>query len=117
MAHTDRLQDRLQDRPECNDDRYIGHKAASPDPSANMCNTAGTSAQYDPTAFLNDLFSYHPARIDQVPKYQAIRSAAKHLAEIILTNTRDCGDRERAITLLRQSVHMANAAVAMDGRF
>lgn len=97
-------------------DCYIGHKAPSP-VNTDCCNSAGTAAQYDPTAFLNDLFSYHSPRPDQLPKYQAIRSAAKHLAEVIVTNTRSCGDQERAITLLRQTVHMANAAVALEGRF
>lgn len=110
---TDRIDDRLRDKG----DRQNAGSSVLGGMTPAPADTCGQSSAYDPTAFLNDLFSYHPPRHDQIPKYQAIRSAAKHLAEIIITNTRDCGDRERAITLLRQSVHMANAAVAMDGRF
>jgi hypothetical protein len=82
----------------------------------NQAGQAQTVA-YDPTAWLNDIFRYHPPRPDQIQKYAAIRSAAKHLAEVISQNTPSCEDQNRAITLLRQSVHMANAAIALDGRY
>jgi hypothetical protein len=99
-------------------DRFIGHNTQASDPRAcDGMQQAEKAAQHDQTAFLNDLFSYHSPRPDQIPQYQAIRSAAKHFAEVIITNTHNCADRERAITLLRQSVHMANAAVALDGRY
>ena len=115
MAYGENIEDRIgRDTT----DRYIGHKASTPDPNANMCNAAPPSGgQYDPTAFLNDLFSYHPPRPDQIPKYQAIRSAAKHFAEIVMTNTPMSADQQNALLLIRMATHMANAAVALNGRF
>jgi hypothetical protein len=95
-------------------DRFIGHKAIPTD-NVNQCGTA-QPMQYDPTAFLNDLFSYHAPRPDQLPKYQAIRSAAKHFAEIVLSNTPPSADQSASIRKIREAVMTANAAIALDGR-
>lgn len=64
---------------------------------------------------LDELFKYHNPREDQLPKYQAVRSAAKYLAEVIVTNTPLGSDQATAIRKLREAVMTANAAIALDG--
>lgn len=64
---------------------------------------------------LADIFTYHDDP-SKVPNYTAIRSAAKHLAEVILQNAPDCADTSSAVWCVRQAVLWANAAVALDGR-
>lgn len=120
-------QDRVEER--------IGQKSyrvPSPGQAYDSCNSdnagqtmpdvaMGCSAAYDPSAqinaMLNDLFQYHPPRPDQLPRYQAIRSAARHFAEVMLSNTRSCADQQNALLFIRMATQMANAAVAMDGRY
>lgn len=60
------------------------------------------------------IFQYHddPSKI---PAYMAIRTAAKNLAEVILNNSPGCADQTRALNHVRDSVMVANAAVALDG--
>lgn len=67
-----------------------------------------------PEEVLTKIFSYHddPRKI---PNYIAIRTAAKHFAEVILQNAPGCADRTRALNMVRDSVMLANAAVALDG--
>jgi len=64
---------------------------------------------------LADIFQYHddPAKI---PNYTAIRSAAKHLAEVIVQNSPPSADQTTAIRCVREAVMWANAAIALDGR-
>jgi hypothetical protein len=49
------------------------------------------------------------------PRYIAIRTAAKHFAEIVLNNVEPCADRSEALRMLRLVVMWANAALALDG--
>jgi hypothetical protein len=62
-----------------------------------------------------ELFKYHAPREDQLPKYDAIRTAAKHFAEILLKNTTYGADQSDALRKLRECVMVANASVALDG--
>jgi hypothetical protein len=64
-------------------------------------------------ADLDNVFTYHddPAKI---PKYIAVRAAAKELARIILENCPDCADRAVAIRQVREVAMTANAAIALD---
>src|SRR4029077_16307120 len=64
------------------------------------------SKQLDP---LEHLFSYPPATQEQLPKYMAIREAAKYFAKVILQNTPHCADQSAAIRTLRDAVFTANA--------
>lgn len=64
---------------------------------------------------LDSIFTYHPADDLQVIRYEAIRSKAKEMAEVILDNTPLCADQTAAIRKLRESVMTANAAIALKG--
>lgn len=61
-------------------------------------------------------FTYHAPSPDQIPRYQAIRDAAKGLAAIILQNTPASADQTAALRKLRESVMTANAAIALGGK-
>lgn len=62
------------------------------------------------------IFSYHRPSEEQIPKYQAIRDAAKNLATVIAANTPASADQTAALRHLREAVMTANAAVALEGR-
>jgi len=63
-----------------------------------------------------DVFTYHSPTPDQIPRYQAIRSKARELAEVILENTPACADQQASLRLLREAVYTANGAVALRGQ-
>ena len=65
---------------------------------------------------LKNWFSYHSPSLDQLPKYQAIRSAGLHLAEIIVLNTPPSADQTAAIRKIREACMTANAAIACEGK-
>ena len=67
-----------------------------------------------PTIDIDDLFSYHPPRGDQPKRYEAIRSAAKEFAKVLLENTPPCADQTVAIRKLRETVMVANASIALS---
>ena len=64
---------------------------------------------------LADIFSYHDDP-SATPRYQAIRSTAKHFAEVIIQNSPGGQDQSLALLYLRQAVMFANAAIALNGR-
>lgn len=64
---------------------------------------------------LADIFTFHDD-YSKVPNYTAIRSAAKHLAEVIMQNSPVSADQTTALRCVREAVLWANAAVALDGR-
>jgi hypothetical protein len=66
-------------------------------------------------ANLENWFSYHAPTPEQLPKYQAIREAAKAFAEVIVANTPSSADQTVAIRHLRDSVMSANASIACGG--
>lgn len=68
-------------------------------------------------ADIEELFTYHPPHADQIPKYTAIRDGAKTFAKILMEHLPECADRSAAIRKLRECVHMANAAVALDPEY
>lgn len=65
-------------------------------------------------AELDNWFIYHSPTPDQLPKYTAIRSAGKVLAETILANTPPSADQSAAIRHVREAVMTANAAIACE---
>lgn len=77
--------------------------------------SAQNGCAYDPEYVLRELFTYHPVRLGQEPKYTAVRTAARHFAEVILQNVPHCSDRSTAIRKIREAVMTANAAIALDG--
>ena len=60
---------------------------------------------------IENWFTYHDDP-NKVPKYKAIREAAKYLAQVIVDNAPECADTTAAIRKLRESVMTANAAIA-----
>lgn len=63
---------------------------------------------------LNNLFSYHPPKGDQVDRYGKLREAGKALAETILECTPPSADQHAAIRKVREAVMTANAAIACN---
>lgn len=66
-------------------------------------------------AKIENVFIYHPPTDEQKVKYQAIRSKAMELAQVIYDNTPSCADQSAAIRKLREAVMTANASIALDG--
>lgn len=58
------------------------------------------------------MFTYHTPTGDQPQRYEAIRAKAKELAMLIMETTPPSDDQSHAITMLRQAVMFANAAIA-----
>lgn len=69
-----------------------------------------------PEEIIEDLFTYHPANAEQKVNYERVRDAAKHLALQIWKACPYGRDRTNAIDLLRQTVMLANASIALNGR-
>lgn len=63
---------------------------------------------------IDNLFSYHPPKADQVGRYNLIREAAKKFAETIVENTRGSADQAAAIRKVREAMMTANAAIACN---
>lgn len=61
---------------------------------------------------LDNLFSYHAPREDQVPRYEAIRFSGRGMSQVILENCPPGADRSAAIRKVREAVMTANAAIA-----
>lgn len=67
-------------------------------------------------AVIEALFTYHAPRPEQLPKYQAIRDAAKIFAKVLVENTPKGPDQSAAVRHLRECVMTANAAIALEGK-
>lgn len=63
---------------------------------------------------LDNLFTYHPPKGDQVERYAKLREAGKALAQSILDNTPPSADQSAAIRHVREAVMTANAAIACN---
>jgi hypothetical protein len=59
-------------------------------------------------------FTYHPPKGDQVERYQELRAKAKELALLIYELTPQSREQSIALTLLEQANMMANAAIARN---
>ena len=77
----------------------------------------GVGGQGQGPAFdLDHIFKYHSPTPEQLPKYEAIRAAAKVFAAVVIENTPRSADQTAAIRLLREAVMTANASIALGGR-
>jgi len=76
--------------------------------------TAGM--QTGPAFDLDHIFKYHSPTPEQLPKYEAIRAAAKVFAAVVIENTPRSADQTASIRLLREAVMTANASIALSGR-
>ena len=63
---------------------------------------------------LAKIFTYHDDP-RKVPNYTAIRSAARHFAEVIMQNSPVSADQSTALRCVREACLWANAAIALDG--
>lgn len=61
------------------------------------------------------VFKHHPPQPDQLPKYAALRAAAKAFADAIIELTPVCADQSAALRHVREAVMTANAAIALGG--
>lgn len=64
---------------------------------------------------VEDLFTYHKPEGTQPEHYEAIRTAAKAFAHVVVANTPASADQTAAIRKLRECVMTANAAIALKG--
>jgi hypothetical protein len=64
---------------------------------------------------IEEWFTYHSPDETQDRQFQAIRFAAKRLAEAIVDNTPESADQTAALRKLRECVMTANAAIACKG--
>lgn len=69
---------------------------------------------YGPRSDLEKKFTYHPPKGDQIPRYTAIRDAAKELAYLVLENTPPSREQSLFLTKLEEAVMWANAAIARN---
>lgn len=65
---------------------------------------------------LDNWFTYHPPSEDQIPRYAALRNAARAFSTVILDNVPICADQTAALRKVREAVMTANAAIACGGK-
>lgn len=65
---------------------------------------------------IDELFTYHPPTVVQIPRYDEIRKAARTFAQIVIINTPPGADQTAAIRKIREAVMTANAAIALAGK-
>jgi hypothetical protein len=70
--------------------------------------------QREQKEIIDNLFTYHPPKGDQVERYGKLREAGKALAEVIIECTPQCADQSAAIRKVREAVMTANAAIACN---
>jgi len=63
---------------------------------------------------LDNAFTYHAPKADQLPRYEALRAGAKLFAEMIVSFCPESREKSLALTHLKLSVRMANAAIARN---
>ena len=63
---------------------------------------------------LDNIFTYHETKPEQLPKYLAIRAMARELAELIQNECPDSRERVVALTNVQQAVMWANASIAIN---
>jgi hypothetical protein len=70
---------------------------------------------YSDPATIENIFTYHKPTAEQLPKYEAIRDAAKVFAMVVAANTPKCADQSTAMRHIREAVMTANASIALEG--
>ena len=63
---------------------------------------------------IDNNFKYHAPKEGQPEVYQAIRSKAKEMAELIQSTAPECREKALALTKLEESVFWANAGIARN---
>lgn len=62
------------------------------------------------------VFSHHSATPEKLKSYEAIHTAAKDFAQVILERVPNCADRDSVLHLLREASMLACSAISLDGR-
>ncbi|MDF3064596.1 MAG: hypothetical protein K0R38_197 [Polyangiaceae bacterium] len=62
------------------------------------------------------VFSHHSATPEKLQSYEAIHTAAKDFAQVILDRVPNCADRDSVLHLLREASMLACSAISLDGR-
>ena len=65
-------------------------------------------------ARLDNTFRYHAPHPDQLPRYEAIREAARHFAATVVRLTPPSREQSLALTDIETAVMQANAAIARN---
>lgn len=63
---------------------------------------------------IDNWFTYHETKPDQLDRYVLLRESAKRFAKEILAYVPPCADRSAAIRKLRECIMTANAAIACE---
>lgn len=63
---------------------------------------------------IDNWFTYHETKADQLDRYVSLRESAKQFAREIIHYVPPCADRSAAIRKLRECVMTANAAIACE---
>lgn len=68
-----------------------------------------------PTAYdIDNWFTYHPPKPDQVLRYETLREGGRRLAVLIDARCPDSRERDNAFSCLREAIMWANASVACN---
>lgn len=62
------------------------------------------------------VFSHHSATPEKLASYEAVHTAAKEFAQVILSRVPNCADRDSVLHLLREASMLACSAISLDGR-
>lgn len=66
-------------------------------------------------ANLENWFTYHEPKPDQILKYKALRDAALAFAEVVIENTPPSADQTAAVRKIREATMTANQSIACGG--
>lgn len=67
-----------------------------------------------PSIDLENRFSHHPPKGDQVARYQDIRNFGHSLARIVNEHAPDSREKSLALTKIEEAIMWANAAIARN---
>jgi hypothetical protein len=62
------------------------------------------------------VFSHHSATPEKLAHYEAVHTAAKAFAAVILKRVPNCVDRDEVLHLVREASMLACSAISLDGR-
>lgn len=63
---------------------------------------------------IEQLFTYHAPKPDQIARYGTLRDAGKELAILLIDTCPDSRERDQAIDKLREAIMWANASIACN---
>jgi hypothetical protein len=102
----------------------VNNAGKAPDPNyefkpiggISFCTAVEGSAEDSILKHVFERLDYHAPSSAQIPKYQAIRDAAKAFATVIVRNCPGGTDRAYALGMLEMLVMQANKSIALEER-